>query len=269
MTKKRKTGRFTVSDMAFIRQHVEQKTVDEMADSINRSPESVTRWINDNIGLDTQSKREVEGSNELRNRTYYPQLVAQFSPEELNLFDFHFKKMWSQFKDDVFHTEEMQIVDVVKLDILMNRILSAQRATIIQVDQIEADVALERRLGREDQDREYIMELTRQVGALRAAQESMMREFKEHQAKKISLIKELKGTRDQRVKSIEDSKKSWATLVNSMTVDPNFRKAMGQEMEIMRYARDQEAARLSIPIEFEDGQVDRPLLNSKSVFIEE
>ena len=35
--------------------------------------------------------------------------------------------MWSQFKDDVFHTEEMQIIDTIKLEILMNRILKSQR----------------------------------------------------------------------------------------------------------------------------------------------
>ena len=34
--------------------------------------------------------------------------------------------MWSQFKDDVFHTEEMQIIDTIKLEILMNRILKSQ-----------------------------------------------------------------------------------------------------------------------------------------------
>ena len=49
------------------------------------------------------------------------------------MFEFHFKKMWSQFKDDVFHTEEMQIIDTIKLEILMNRILKSQRDNLEEV----------------------------------------------------------------------------------------------------------------------------------------
>ena len=46
--------------------------------------------------------------------------------------------MWAQFKDDVFHTEEIQIVDTIKLEILMNRILTSQQESLQNIDGVLA-----------------------------------------------------------------------------------------------------------------------------------
>lgn len=265
MTKK--TGRISIVEQAYIKQHAHKKDPQQIADHINRSAESVIKWMDKNI-----SKAAIEEEEDLANlkdRPYYSQLSAQFSKSELDLFQYHFKEMWNQFKDDVFHTEEMQVIDAIKLEILMNRVLSSQRSNQINIESLEEEVKAEKRLGRELQDRDHIMDVNRQIASLQSAQEVMSREYKEYQAKKIAIIKELKGTRDQRLKTIEDSKSSWPSLVKRLTTDPKYRAAVGKEMEIMRKARDIEIERLSKPIVYEDGQVDRPLLNSESVFTEE
>jgi len=176
--------------------------------------------------------------------------------------------MWVQFKDDVLHTEEMQIIDAVKYELLMNRILCTQQDSVDQIDALEREVKKAKALSIELQDRDYILNLERQIASIRGSQLMMAKEFKEYQSKKASIIKDLKGTRDQRVKHFEDSKVSFPKLVERLTTDPKFRYSVGIEMEVMRKAAEAERARLSEPITYRNGEVDRPLLNSESVKLE-
>ena len=105
-----KKGRFSTEEMEFIEANAEVLSPNMIAIKLNRDPESIKNWIADKIGFSTKQKREAEVASELKQKPYFKELNTQFSVEELEMFEFHFKKMWSQFKDDVFHTEEMQIL---------------------------------------------------------------------------------------------------------------------------------------------------------------
>ena len=115
-----KRGRFSADDIKFIEQNCEALSPEAIAEHIERDVSSVINWIERNIGFSDNQKKEVEASLELRAKPYWRELEQQFDNDELDMFEFHFKKMWAQFKDDVFHTEEMQIIDTIKLEILMN-----------------------------------------------------------------------------------------------------------------------------------------------------
>jgi hypothetical protein len=266
-----KTGRFNVSEINYLYQNAEKLSVDVMAKKLNRDPASVHTWIKKNVGLTSKDKEEVAAKNELKSRPYYKELQRQFSSEELEMFDYHFKKMWIQFKDDVFHTEEMQIVDTIKLEILMNRSLRSQQATADKIDELEREVQREKNmeLDGDPDSRNKIINLERQIGMLRASQENLSKDFKDLQTKKASMLKELKGTREQRIKQIEDSKQTFATLLTTLTTNPKYRKEIGYEMERMRLAMEEETKRLSQDITYDDGVIDKPLLSSKSVFVED
>ena len=264
----RKMGRFNVSELNFLHKNVDKLTVDQIAKELNRDPASVHKWITSNIGLNKEQKQEIAAGNELKSKSYYRELQKQFNDEELELFEFHFKKMWVQFKDDVLHTEEMQIIDAVKYELLMNRILCSQQSSVDQIDGLEREVKAAKNMSIELQDRDYILNLERQIASIRGSQLMMAKEFKEYQAKKASIIKDLKGNRDQRIKHFEDSKVSFPKLVERLTTDPEFRYSVGVEMEVMRKATEMERLRLSQPITYRNGEVDRPLLNSESVNLE-
>lgn len=260
-----KTGRFTISETSYIRANAERKTVDEIAKHLNRDPASVGSWITKNVGLSTSEKREVEVHQELKGRPYYKELNRQFSPEELEMFEFHFKKMWSQFKDDVFHTEEMQIVDTIKLEILMNRILRAQQDTVDKICNLEVELEAAESVS----DRDLAMNLERQIATLRASQETMSRDFKDLQSRKSMLLKDLKGTREQRIKAIEDHRQTFPTLITKVMTDSKYRHDMAIYLEKMRLAVEKERERLSQLISYEDNLPDRPLLNSESILKDE
>lgn len=260
-----KKGRFSISEMGFIKSAVDKLTVDQISQKLNRDPASVKAWIEQNVGFSKAEKKEVEVHQELKGKPYYRELTKQFDDEELQMFEFHFKKMWAQFKDDVFHTEEMQIIDTIKLEILMNRILKSQQDTIAKISNIEDQLTIEKKIDKDNQDRDLIINLERQIAVLRSSQETLSRDYKDLQTRKATMLKDLKGTREQRIKAIEDSKETFAALITKLTTNLDFRRTVGVEMEKMRLAAEQERHRLSQEIVYEDNNIDRPLLNSKSV----
>tara|TARA_R110000744_G_scaffold102116_3_gene196467 strand:- start:2793 stop:3587 length:795 start_codon:yes stop_codon:yes gene_type:complete len=260
-----KRGRFSVEEVQFIEQNCEALSPQAIADELDRDVSSITRWIEENVGFSAVQKREVEAHQELKRKPYWRELIKQFSESELEMFQFHFKKMWAQFKDDVFHTEEIQIVDTIKLEILMNRILTGQQESMHQIEGVQSLILVEKQLDKEDQDRDHISSLERQISMLRAAQETLSKDYKDLQGRKATMLKDLKGTREQRIKQIEDSKLTFASLVKQISSDPTFRTQIGLDMEKMRLATEAEKERLSEYMKYEDGIVDQPFLSSDTV----
>jgi len=260
-----KRGRFSVEEMEFMSLNAEVLSPEAISKTINRSTESIKDWIVRNVGISSAQKKEVAVANELRTKPYFKELLNQFSHEELEMFEFHFKKMWSQFKDDVFHTEEMQIIDTIKLEVLMNRILRSQQSNQNEIISIERIIQGEKAVDKDQRDVDLIINMERQVAVLRASQETLSRDYKDLQARKSTMLKDLKGTREQRIKAIEDSKQTFASLVKKLATNENFRNNVGIEMEKMRLATEKEIQRLAEYSQYDDGLVDRPLLNSNTV----
>ena len=260
-----KKGRFSVDEMSFIEAQAEVLSPDQIAEKLDRDPASIRDWIEKNIGFSASQKKEAAVANELKAKPYYRELSNQFSAEELEMFEFHFKKMWSQFKDDVFHTEEMQIIDTIKLEILMNRILKSQMDNQQEVLMNERLVQDEKARDKDQRDMDLIINMERQIAILRASQETLSKDYKDLQARKATMLKDLKGTREQRIKAIEDSKLTFASLVKKIATDPSYRNHIGIEMEKMRLATEKEKERLSEYSNYEDGMVDQPFLTSETV----
>ncbi len=260
-----KKGRFSTEDMSFIEANAEVLSPEAIAKALDRSPDSIRDWIEKKVGFSEKQKKEAVVANELKEKPYYKELSTQFSSEELELFEFHFKKMWSQFRDDVFHTEEMQIIDTIKLEILMNRILKSQRSNQQEVAIAETLVREEKSRDKDQRDMDLIIGLERQVAVMRASQETLSKDYKDLQARKATMLKDLKGTREQRVKAIEDSKLTFASLVKKIATDPQYRSELGIEMEKMRLAMEAEKEHLSEYMSYEDGQIDQPFLTPETV----
>ena len=260
-----KKGRFSNEEMEFIEANAEVLSIDQIASNLDRDPASIKDWIGKKIGFSAKQKKEAEVANELKSKPYYRELKHQFTDEELDMFEFHFKKMWSQFKDDVFHTEEMQIIDTIKLEILMNRILRSQQENQTEISTYERLVQGEKAVDKDQRDMDYIMQLERQIAVLRASQETLSKDYKDLQARKATMLKDLKGTREQRIKAIEDSKQTFASLVKQIATDAEFRSKIGIDMEKMRLAMEKEKERLSEYHQYEDGTVDQPFLTPETL----
>jgi hypothetical protein len=258
-----KKGRFSKEEERTIGRLINSMTPEDIAIQLNRDTESVVNFIKRKFNIGTS--REEQAAYSLENRPYYKELRQQFTDEELELFKYHWSRMVSQFKNDVLPTEEVQIVDTIKLELLMNRCLKGNKENIEQINTYDHMIQDERARDKDQQDIDYIINLERQVASLRASQESLNKDYRELQAKKSTMLKEMKGTREQRIKRLEDSKLSFTAWVGTMMQDPDIMKKYGIEMEKMKLAMENEKARLSVYHKYEDGTIDQPFLTPDTV----
>lgn len=257
------SGRLSKIEQRKITEMVDNYTVEDIAKKLGRSFEAVNNFVKSKlkVGLTV----EETAAYSLVDRPYYIELQAQFTDEELEQFKYHWSKIISQFKDDVFPTEEMQVIDVIKLEILMNRCLKGNKENIDQINTYEHMIRDERSRDKDQQDIDYILNLERQTASLRASQESLNRDYRDLSGKKESMLKNMKGTREQRIKRLEDSKQSFTSWVAALMQNPDLIKQYGIEMEKMRAAMTVEKSRLGKFHEFTDGQVDQPFLTPDTV----
>ena len=149
----------------------------------------------------------------------------------------------------------------------MNRILKSQHEGQTQIDTYERLVAAEKAVDRDQRDTDYIMQLERQIAVMRSSQETLSKDYKDLQTRITASLKDLKGTREQRIKQIEDSKQTFAAIVKLIATDEKYRTGLGIEMEKMRLAMEKEKERLSEYHTYEDNAVDQPFLTPETLII--
>ena len=260
-----KKGRFTKTEQEFIRNNHREMSNLDIATHLDRDPISIQSYIKEKIGNNTLDDREIEALHDLQSRPFWKDLQKQFSEEELQSLLYHWSRIITQFRDDVLPTEELQIIDSIKLEILMNRALIGQQTNMRSIGEYEELVTVEKSKSLEIQDKDYIYNLERQIAVCRAAQDSLTREYKDLQTKKASMLKDLKATREQRIKRLEDSKQTFIGWVRNLMSNPETRQQMGTDMEKMRLAMEAEKKRLSEYHKYEDGNIDQPFLTPDTV----
>jgi hypothetical protein len=258
-----KKGRISKEEERYIERSYKDLAAEDIAKHLDRDVESVTNFIKRKYRANLTL--EEAASFSLEDRPYWNELQLQFTNDELELFKYHWSRIIAQFNDDVFPTEELQVIDVIKLEILMNRCLKSNKDNIQTIDTYEKMLSNERSKDKDQQDSDYILNLERQIATLRAAQESLNKDYRELQTKKASMLREMKGTREQRIKRLEDSKQSFTSWVAQLMSDPETLKKYGLEMEKMRLSMTKELERLSSYHKYEDGTIDQPFLTPDTV----
>tara|TARA_B100002019_G_scaffold284091_1_gene291295 strand:- start:778 stop:1587 length:810 start_codon:yes stop_codon:yes gene_type:complete len=266
-----KKGRISKQEEIFIKENLELG-YKAIATELDRDPDSLLDFIKRKVAkgkfespswLNTDSSEQKE--YDLTFRPYWGELKQQFTEEELELFKYHWSRIISQFKDDVIPTEELQVVDLIKLELLMNRALKGNKDNLEQINALDALITAERQRDPDQIDTESLFNMERQVASLKASQESLNKDYRELQTKKNTMLKDMKATREQRVKRFEDSKTSFPGWLAYLVSNPEVAQGYGLEMEKMRLAMQKEADRLSKFHKYTDGMVDQPFLTPDTV----
>jgi hypothetical protein len=260
-TVENKRGPWSANEKRYIAEKCATMTAIEIAAHLQRNAEAVAKYIRENHASSfTETARSAE--YDIKKSPVWKDLERQFSSAELNMFLYHWGRIISQFRDDVYPTEEMQVIDTIKLEILMNRCLSQQQQCMSDVRSLESLL-----LSEKEQDKKNLQEigsLERQIGILRAAQESLNSDFKDMLQRKNNILKEMKATRDSRIKHLESNKNNFLSLIRKIVEDKQFRKRLGTEMEKMRLATQVEYERLSEYHKYTDDMLDQPLLTPEN-----
>jgi hypothetical protein len=238
----------------------------QIADVLNRSIDPIVKYL-EKVGKGTNkiANFETQAEYDIKTRPYWKQIQKQFDEEEQELFLYHWKTIVAQFQKDILPTEEMQIVDMVKVDVLMNRALNSQRANAMRIESLEIESAAERSRPDEDRDMELVFRIETAISTLKAAHEVLSREFKDLQEKKFKMFTAMKATRESRIEKIESNKETLASIVQKILRDPGWTAEANRELEMMRLAAIKEKERLSGFHTYEDGEVDQPFMNCSTV----
>jgi hypothetical protein len=261
-----KTGRLSKDEWAMIEELADTHAPEDIAKKLNRDLDPILKYLQKIGKADNRIQSlVVQAEYDLRSRPYWKELKSQFSESELELFLYHWSEIVAQFRKDVLKTEELQIVDLIKLEILMNRALREQQESKMRIEELEQDLNRLKTVISDQQDREEIFSIERQIASMRAAKEALSREYKDLYSKKESSFKNLKATREQRIQKLESSKVTLSGLIEKILRDPDFFEEQGKYLEKMRLAMEVEKKRLSDYHKYGDGEVDQPFLNADTI----
>lgn len=260
-----KSGPWSKEEKQYISENCSTKSAADLAAHLKRNADAVAKYIKENHASSfTETARSAE--YDIKRSPVWHDLERQFSKQELNMFLFHWGRIISQFRDDVYPTEEMQVIDTIKLEILMNRCLTQQQQNMDDIRLIEQQLLDER--GQEQKDLMKIGNLERQIGILRAAQESLTADFQKMLERKNSLLNNMKATREARIKHLESNKNNFLSIIRKIVENRELRDRLGIDMEKHRLATEIEFQRLSEWHQFSDGTLDQPILTPDNVLEE-
>lgn len=249
-------------------------TIEEMANALQRKKMSVIKYLKGFLGLNLKTTKDYEVNAEysLKRRPYWKELLNSFNTQEMKLFIYHWKRIVIQFKNEVTPTEEIQIVDLIKMEIEQQRAEAARKDCADKIRAYEENARKLRKKNIAPEDVEEKESRDRELATLEKSAINCRIAYKEYGAEinecitqKNKLMNELKATRDQRLKKIQDSSGNFNLWLQRLYTDNDYRMRMSQELEKIRLASDKAKKELSEYHKFEDGIVDQPLLTPELV----
>ena len=260
----RKRGKLSVEEMNFIRQNCFNISIVEIAETLNRTPAPIQKFIDkENLKLRNMSDDEhlLVG---LRDRYYYKELKKQFGDPELIFFEHQWIDYFKQFSEDVTHTEEMEILEVIRTEVLINRGMEDRQDVLKNIDRLNKLIEDEMDKPAGTQDTQALASFQTQLGAAISSKSAYINEHEKLLTKKERLLKDLKGTREQRKRNADDTKTNFTSWLRQLS-DKDVRRKEGFDMEVHRVASEKATERLSSYHEYEDGTVDQPILNADTM----
>lgn len=264
-----KKGRLTKEEMEFIYKNCLEQTDDEIALHLNRTAATVRNY-RQKLGRGKGINRDAAIiSNELRAKPQWPILQQQFSNKELQRIEQLWISIYEQFGRDVLPLEELQILDLVKAEILIDRILIEKHAVAKDCERIEQlikDIYSRYDENNKMPDDVYqnLMNLEQQLAGYKNISSAKTREQSDLIQRKERAYKDLKGTRDQRIKNLESATANFLSFLRGLE-DPKTRRKESREAELSRLAMDRAYDSLGELHTYVDGTVEPTILNAETI----
>ena len=264
----RKRGKLSNDEMAFIRQNCFDLPLEEIAEILNRTVAPIQKFI-DRENLKMRNMTDDEHLLvQLRDRYYYKELQKQFTDAELIFFEHQHVDYFRQFSEDVTHTEEMEILEVIRTEVLINRGMEDRQEVIQNIDRLNGMIDAELEKPMAMQDTVALASFQTQLGAAISSKSAYINEHEKLLTKKERLLKDLKGTREQRKRNADDAKTNFSSWLRQLD-DDKIKKDESFDMEVHRVAANKANERLSQLHQYEDGLVDQPILYADTLIEED
>lgn len=264
--RRKKRGQLSLEEQQFIRDNYENLSVSEIAESLNRNKAPVEKYIKENPGIVIKDDDRETLKHKLYAKTFWPEIKRQFDEAsgELEYFEETWIGLIKQFREDVLPAEELQIKQFITIDILINRSMKERKRHIIETEKLQKQVDEEYAKSDDERDVPRLANLETQLSFARNSIANYTNEYTKLLNEQQKISKDLKATREQRIKRIEDGKSSWVGLIR-MLEDEEIREKEGKEMEILKLATDKVKDVLQDYHTYEDKKIDRPFLTPETV----
>jgi hypothetical protein len=267
MSKKR--GQLSLDEEQFIRDNILTLSIEQIAQALNRTVNPISRYIDENqlYALEEKGENSIL-KHKLHSKTFWPEITKQFDTDsgELEYFENTWINLIKQFREDVLPAEELQIKQFITIDILINRSMKERKRHISETEKLQKLVDNEYNKPENERDIPKLANLETQLSFARNSIASYTNEFQKLLSEQQKIGKDLKATREQRIKRIEDGKSSWIGLIR-MLEDEEIREKEGKEMEILNIATEKFKKQLYEYHEYADNSLDSPILNCDSVIL--
>ena len=264
----KKRGQLSLDEEKFIRENIQSLTIEQIASHLNRNPAPIKRYISEsNLYQNSDQQKEDELlKQKLYSKSFWSEIKKQFDDEsgELEYFENVWVNLIKQFREDVLPAEELQIKQFITIDILINRSMKERKRHISETEKLQRLVDKEYEKPEDQRDIPKLANLETQLTFARNSIASYTNEYTKLLAEQQKISKDLKATREQRIKRIEDGKSSWIGLIR-MLEDEEIREKEGREMVILNMATEKAKQKLSEYHQYQDGKVDIPLLTPEVV----
>lgn len=263
----KKRGQLSLDEEEYIRDNFNKLDIKEIATHLNRTPAPIKRYIeeskleymDDPEGYDTLK-------NKLHSKSFWTEIIRQFDADsgELTYFENTWINLVKQFREDVLPAEELQIKQFITIDILINRSMKERKRHISDTEKLQTQVDDEYLLPEDQRDIPRLTNLETQLSFARNSISSYTNEYTKLLNEQQKISKDLKATREQRIKRIEDGKSSWVGLIR-MLEDEEIREKEGRQMEILSMATEKSKEKLVEYHTYQDNIVDQPFLTPDDV----
>jgi len=202
---------------------------------------------------------------ELQNSLFYENLKLQFTKEELDFYLEEWAALCLQF-EDIVTTERRQIDELIKAEIIGNRILRNIKITEDSILDIQEEVELLRKVkdmesDEDAQDRDG--ELLTLIRTLSSQSQGMVNDYGKNQESRNKLLDNLNARRRDRIDQIQKSGISFIDMIKALN-DKTTKEDQGKYLELLKESKNSKKEKWRKPALFPDGSKDCVLLDENS-----
>jgi CheY-like chemotaxis protein len=213
----------------------------------------------------TEEQRKEFFKTQLTNSLYYNNLKEQFSKEEIDFYLEEWASLCLQF-EDIVATEKRQIDELIKAEIMGNRILRNIKITEDEIKRLIEEVELLNETHDMEDDetaQERDMQLQALIRTMSAASQGMSIDYQKNVNVKNDLLDQLNARRRDRVDQIAKRGTTFLSLVEAFR-EKEIRDKQARHMELVRIAKEKKREDWRQPHMFPDGVKDCVLMDEHS-----
>jgi len=258
-----KTGRLSKEEIQFIDSNLGSMSDKDIADKIDRSVDAITQRRS--AAPQRTVNAEIQSYiTELHSKHFWTTIKKSLLDEEIGDFENSWASLYSQFfHQGVTATDEIMMKDVIIEDILLHRALEQKKNILQEIKENEKLLAEEREKDMDDRDTDFMTNALRTIVQLRGTSEAYTKEINEIKKTKDGKFKDLKATRNERLKTVEESGKNIFALIKLLD-EQKMRETEGRMTGLVYEASQTKEGQLKQDMVFSDGEVDKPWLTPES-----